>query len=94
MRNNKPSQRMFVSLTLTLLCMTFFMNNCNWDDSLYNAYTVGTPCAAGTYSNQTARTSACTNCSAGYYSTAGARSCTKCPSGYSSSAGASYCTKS
>ena len=40
MRKNKPSQRMFVSLTLTLLGMAFFMNNCTWDDSLYNTYTV------------------------------------------------------
>ena len=49
------------------------------------------PCAAGTYNGSAGRTSTCTNCSADYYSTAGASSCTACPSGSHSTAGSAAC---
>ena len=51
-------------------------------------------CAAGKYNSNTGSTaaSACTNCSAGYYSAAGASSCTGCPAGKYSTAGSSTCT--
>ena len=51
-------------------------------------------CGAGTYHNNNGQTavSACTNCAAGRYSSAGATSCTNCAAGTYSSAGASSCT--
>ena len=47
-----------------------------------------TKCGAGTYLSG----NTCTNCSAGYYSGAGASSCSACPAGQYSSAGSSECS--
>ena len=51
-------------------------------------------CGAGTYHNNNGQTaeSACTNCAAGRYSSAGATSCTNCAAGQYSSAAAASCT--
>ncbi|EJT99481.1 hypothetical protein DACRYDRAFT_101185 [Dacryopinax primogenitus] len=50
-------------------------------------------CPAGTANSRQGSTSstACSTCSAGYYSSSGASDCTKCPNGQTSSPGSSQC---